>query len=162
MMSKSIRWQTRSKYSHAALMLSQDYMMPNGKKYKAGTVWESWQPNGVRKVTGPWDDHDPKTLVDVYGIKGNLDIVKMIRFLDRQIGMKYDFSSVFRFVSRRDTQDNHKWFCSELALAAFSKGGVDLLHIPPSHCAPGHLAWSPLTELEATIKQGDRVAASSG
>ncbi len=137
--SRSIRWQTRSKYSHAAIMLDD------------GTTYESWHKGGVRKVSHPWEDHDPTTLIDVYSVDRPLDTVAMLQYLESQLGKKYDFKSIGRFLTRRDAPANDKLFCSEYALEAFYEGGVELLCIEPSHCSPAHLAMSPLLQFERTI-----------
>lgn len=126
-----IRLQTRSRYSHAALLY------PDGI-----TLIESWQGAGVRK----------KSITDFAGVDAFIvpgmteaQWRDAFRFAEAQLGMGYDYRSVLRFVTRVGARDNRRWFCSELVFAALHHAGVDLLaRIPAAEVAPGHLAWSPL------------------
>ncbi|HRQ87224.1 MAG TPA: hypothetical protein PLA50_00380 [Bacteroidia bacterium] len=128
--SAAIRWQTRSEYSHAALM------MPGGK------IIESWQGAGVRtKMPTDWDG------IDFFGVFG-MDEDEWRQAFDfalAQVGQGYDYRGVLRFVSRRETPENGRWFCSELVFAAIQHAGVDLLsRVPAANVSPGMLALSPL------------------
>lgn len=138
--SRAIRFQTRSQYSHAAVMLDD------------GSVIEAWHKGGVRKVKSPFDGHSDRTEIDVYGIVGDYDVDVVQTFLEDQVGKEYDFSSVFRFLSRRKASANGKWFCSELVLEAFSRNGLDLLHGRPSELSPRDVALSPYLMYEDRIK----------
>ena len=125
-----IRWQTRSQYSHAALLL-QD-----------GSVIEAWQGGGVRrKWLRDWVG------VDILSVPGMTDEQwhQAIAFARAQIGLRYDWRGVFRFVSRRRAPGDDRWFCSELVYAACRSAGVDLLRdTDPAEVSPGMLARSPL------------------
>ena len=111
MTSKLIQLQTRSEYSHVAIMLDDL------------SVVEAWQGTGVRKD-----------------------------FLLTQLGKKYDYSSVFRFVTRRDALDNDRIFCSELVELAFIRGGLRLLRGNPSHHSPRDTVMCPYLKYLRTIK----------
>lgn len=129
--SRLIRWQTRSKYSHAALLLS------DGR-----TIIEAWQGAGVRvKEITDWTD------VDLFEIEGLTPLVetRAYSFACDQVGKKYDYWGVIRFVSRRHMPANEKWFCSELAFAALEIAGLRLLErIDASEVSPHLLSLSPL------------------
>ncbi|WP_009965321.1 hypothetical protein [Verrucomicrobium spinosum] len=128
-----IRLQTRSVYSHAALLYPDTH-----------TLIESWQGAGVRKKTiTDWEG------VDAFIVPGMTEAQwrDAFRFAEAQIGMGYDYRSVARFVSRVSARENERWFCSELVFAALHHAGVDLLaRIPAAEVAPGHLAWSTLMQ----------------
>ena len=128
-----IRLQTRSVYSHAALLYPDNC-----------TLIESWQGKGVRRTTLiDWEG------VDAFIVPGMMEAQwkEAFRFAEAQIGMGYDYRSVARFVSRVAAGENRRWFCSELVFAALHHAGVDLLaRIPAAEVAPGHLAWSPLIQ----------------
>lgn len=131
--SKAIRWQTRSKYSHIAIELDN------------GSVIEAWHIGGVAHNKNFKVAHTPGTLVDVFGIIGDFDEVAASVFLLDQVGKKYDFGSIVRFMTRRTEPHDDKWFCSELAMEALHAGGVDILkRIPASHVSPGQLVTSPI------------------
>ncbi len=133
--SRLIRWQTRSIYSHASI-----YIVGEGNL-------EAWHVGGVRLVDKFYDGHKPDTLVDVFKTKVTPRATDLIvRFAKNQIGKKYDFRSVFRFLTRKpeDENDREKWFCSELVFASFQYGGIDLLkRIEPWAVSPSLLSMSP-------------------
>lgn len=137
--SKAIRWQTRSRYSHIAIELND------------GSVIEAWHIGGVRRNLTFRSVHSPKTKVDVFEIAGKYDEKKVLDFLTMQIGHKYDFRSIVRFITRKSSHISPKWFCSELANEAFRKGGLDLLsRISSSHISPRDIAISPMLRLVET------------
>ena len=137
--SKAIRFQTRSKYSHIAVMLDD------------GSVIEAWHKGGVQKSSDFSTLHDPGTKVDVFRIDGEYDKYQVERFLRDQIGKKYDFLSVARFLSRRKTLHNDKYFCSELAEYAFAFAGLLLLNGNPSEHSPRDTVLSPHLIFEEQI-----------
>ena len=55
------------------------------------------------------------------------DEEKAKEFLLNQIGKGYDISGAISLPFRRDWQDKHKWYCSELVAAAFAAGGSPLV-----------------------------------
>ena len=148
--SKLIRWQTRSKYSHIAVELDD------------GTIVEAWASYGVIHNSFSYA-HKPGTPVDVYRIKGLLDSVKAEEFLLEQVGKKYDWKSVFRFLWHTPASKNDKWFCSELAETALAKGSVELQRGNYSEHSPRDTAMSPLLEYEdqKVTPAKDGVAASN-
>lgn len=128
-----IKWQTRSQYSHAALMY------PDGE-----TILEAKEFRGVqrRKLT----DKDRK-LVDVFEVIGMSDTAWTDAFLlgEKHLGAKYDWWSVLKFVSRRPAKVNKRWFCSELVCHCIKTAFGPLLERMPCHeTNPGHLSLSPL------------------
>ena len=126
-----IRWQSRGKYSHAALL------MPDGR------IVESWQGDGVRvKTLTDWEDIDAFTIPDMPGAAWD----DAIQFALDQVGKGYDYKGVARFVSRRRHYDDiEKWFCSELVFAALESVGFAPFHrIEPWAISPGMLCVSPM------------------
>ena len=137
--SKAIRWQTRSPYSHIAVELDD------------GSVVEAWHVGGVAHNRSFRAVHTKGTEVDVFAIARKHDAIVMSDFLLNQVGKKYDFGSIARFMSRRAEPHDEKWFCSELAMACVYVGGVDLLkRIPDSHVSPGQMVTSPMLEFIGT------------
>jgi len=131
--SKAIRWQTRSPYSHIAIELDD------------GSVIEAWHIGGVAHNPSFRTVHTKGTPVDVFAVMDKYNYEDVVTFLLDQVGKKYDFGSIARFMTRRAEPHDDKWFCSELAMAGVSKGGVDLLkRIPASHVSPGQMVTSPL------------------
>lgn len=133
-----IKWQTRSPYSHVSVTLTD------------GTIIEAKEGKGVRHLTPTdLDWHKYRELIrqgkiEAYRADVPADAVPVIEaFLKREIGAKYDWLGVVRFVSRRKHRANGKWFCSELASAAFEAAGVPLLlRVPSWNVSPGDLVGS--------------------
>ncbi len=129
--SAMIRWQTRSEYSHAAFLLP------------CGRIIESWQGSGVHiKTLNDWEG------IDSFGVHGmtNEQWEEAILFARKQIGKKYDYRGVCRFVSRRKVPADDRWFCSELVAKALEVAGIKLFrNLDSTEISPGMIARSPLT-----------------
>lgn len=129
--SAAIRWQTRSEYSHAAILLP------------CGRIIESWQGAGVRlKWMRDWVG------VDSFGVHGMTDEqwMRAVSFARGQIGKKYDYRGVCRFLSRRKVPKDDRWFCSELVAKALEVGGVKLFRdLDSTEVSPGMIARSIMT-----------------
>ena len=132
--SKLIEWETRSKYSHAAIVQTD------------GSVIESidgvWVHRLERLPLAVAPDR-----IDLFTVAG-LDAAGAHNaevFLGRQLGLPYDWPDLLGFISRDgNNEDRGAWFCSELAFAAIEAGGVTLLRdIPPFQVSPGTLSLSP-------------------
>lgn len=140
--SNAIRWQSRGTYSHASVVL------PNG------AVIESREFVGVSALQRLALNKD--AFIDLFEI--NCPLPKMdegIGWLISQAGKQYDYSSVLRFISRRQESrtGSGKWFCSELAFAFVQQCGVDLFRdTQPWEVSPGMLAKSPLLKFKERIE----------
>ena len=124
-----IRWQTRSEYSHSALMLHD------------GSIIEAWMTKGVRQHwLNDWCDID---VFDVHGITQE-QWQAAIGYARAQIGKPYDWLAIIRFLSRFRQPDDERWFCSELVFKAMEVAGVKLLrNVRAGEVSPGMLARSP-------------------
>lgn len=137
LISTAIRWQTRSQYSHAALLF------PGGK-----SLVEAWQFHGVQeRDISDWQGIDrfavPSATADQWRT--------VLEFAQQQVGKSYDYRGVFRFLSRTPASTDDAWFCSELVFAAFEHAGIKLLHETSANAvSPAMLALSPLT-FKATL-----------
>jgi len=129
--SKLIRWQTRSKWSHAAMLLDD------------GSVIEAWV-GGVKKSPSISTLHNPGTRVDVFDFKLS-DKEKCLSYLYSKVGARYDYRSIFRFLSRSSKNDpEESLFCSELIFNASLAGGLRLLdRIPARMVSPALIGLSP-------------------
>lgn len=77
-----------------------------------------------------------------------------IGFAMAQVGKKYDYLGVARFVTRRPSKGNEKWFCSELVFEAFRRAGVNLFHrIEAWEVSPSMISYSPLLTPLAVARQ---------
>jgi uncharacterized protein YycO len=146
--SKAIKWQTRSDYSHASLVLPDD------------TVLESIQGRGVvhgRKVESCVE------CVDLFAVKALTRVHNdALAFAISQLGKPYDYTMVARFVTRRteSTRTKEKWFCSELVFAAFLHAGLPLLRdTQPWEVSPELLSKSPYLVEAGTNRTLTRAAA---
>lgn len=139
LVSKAIRWQTRSDYSHVAVWLDDE------------SVIEAWHEGGVRRIPYPEYGHTKGTPIDVFSITVPFNARVVEDFLFAQIGKKYDFRSIARFLTRRHDKLNDAWFCNELAEYAVRESSVYLLTGNPSERPPGVTLLSPLLKKESTI-----------
>ncbi len=131
----AIKWQTRSPYSHASVIM-------DAGQYAVEAVWPR-----VRLVERP--PIDPQA--DYFKVSLTPEQETRVReFLLKQVGKPYDLTMVCRFVTRQQEtrKSQGKWFCSELIFAAFKTAGVELLaRIEPWEVSPGTLSNSPLLVL---------------
>lgn len=114
-MSRLIEWQTRGEYSHAALLVGE-------------TLYESWQSAGVRKKEGWGYDPSDKTVSLFQFGHSYEDESRVTQFLEKQIGKKYDWLAIVRFLTRTHIlpDDKKRWFCSELVFTALASAEIDL------------------------------------
>ena len=76
-----------------------------------------------------------------------------VRWLESQIGKRYDYRSVLRFVSRRPADENDAYFCSELVFRYFEEGGLRLLRGIEAHdVSPRDLSLSPYLYYQDTVR----------
>ena len=114
-----IRWATRSEWDHVAIWDDE--------------TLECWEAVGSRGVLHHFDWWpSPKDMqVCTIEAEGLNELRPRIReFLNSQVGKGYDWLAITRFLTRRmrpyDASEK-RWFCSELAAAAFAVVGIDLL-----------------------------------
>ena len=144
LISRLIRWQTRSLYSHAAFLA------------RDGTVIEAWQPC-VRAVASLSEQHNPGTVVDIFDFKLPLsqeedEQLWKLAMADR--GVPYDYVGVLRFVSRRpeDDRSTHRLFCSEQVFSRCEMIGRLLLDRTEAwRVPPDWIARSPRLQLVETV-----------
>ena len=136
-LSRLIRWQTRSIYSHIAIS-------------HEGQVVEALGTRGRVVLAENYRQyHTPGTVVDVLDVPG-VDPDLAWDFALEQVGKPYDYRAIVKFVTRRPATENGRWFCSELASAACSAGGVELLRIPHHESSPRDVVASPAVREVAT------------
>jgi uncharacterized protein YycO len=146
--SKAIKWQTRSDYSHASLVLPDN------------TVLESMQGRGVvkyRSVQGCAE------VVDLFSVTALARVHNdALQFALEQLGKPYDYTMVARFISRRPANraESGKWFCSELVFAAFAHAGLLLLRDTQAwEVSPELLSKSPYLVEAGTNRKAIKEAA---
>lgn len=128
LISALIRWQTRGTYSHAALL------MPDGN------IIESWPGVGVRITRlKDWEG------VDAFSVEGmtQRQWKLAIGFAREEVGAKYDYRAILRFVTRRKMPENRRRFCSEFVHSCLRRAGWPLLaRKPDSEISPEALGTS--------------------
>lgn len=137
-----IRWQTRSEYSHAALCL---YTREGMRIVEAieGQGVLCRQPTDADLAADWFRVRAPKLPVMTWP---EARYQHAAAFALEQVGKGYDWTSVLRFVSRRQARREAAgvWFCSELVFAAYQQAGIELLRaVEPWEVSPGLLARSP-------------------
>jgi hypothetical protein len=129
----AIRWQTRSPWSHAALVLN-------------GDLYEAREGRLVARRPLTRADAEATWFTVTVTVEQYL---AMLAFAEEQLGKGYDYTMVARFLSRRQASraSSLKWFCSEYVFAIFHHAGLDLL--ARTECwevSPGLLGRSPLLQ----------------
>ena len=143
--SKAITRFTDGPYSHVALMLD------------SGEIVEAYPGKGVRRRSGIFDGLSNNPEADVFILTKQIDDQSVEEFLNRQIGKKYDWSLITRFVTHTNESRKlgNKWICSEIVFASIWKGGLKLLErIDAWKVHPSLIPLSPYLRLEKTVKAG--------
>lgn len=142
-----IRWQTRSQYSHSALLTD------NGEVIEA--TMRPFPRGSVARVAGLNAQHAEGTKVDIFESLAAHDEMKSDKWLEQQIGKRYDYRSVFRFMTRVPADENQAYYCSELVFGYFQAGDLNLLERIEAHnVRPCDLAYSPFLRLVETVVLG--------
>ncbi len=146
-LSRGIELFTRSKWSHSAVAIKYDDM--------SFVLYEAWGFKGVVKVESDnlfsvlSENHRPNTPVDIFTIElPDPDI----RFLDEQVGKKYDWSLINKFITRRSATENDRWICSELVGEFCKRSGKILQNMPTWKMAPEHVGISPRLTYQSTFR----------
>lgn len=129
-----IKRRTWGIYSHTGIMTDD------------GRVYEARFPAGVTCTAPTALDHKSGTRVDMFSVTPEIDEQAVQKFLEAQVGKKYDLHGLYGFAAAKDWQDPDTWFCSELAMAAVAAGGLQLLQAPFHKVSPTHITWSPFLE----------------
>lgn len=131
--SVTIRFMTRSQWSHAGFFLNDRYLSAQGD----GVKWRG-RDKGAKIL-----------LLDAPG----LDVA--FAYAQTQIGKKYDFSALFGFALDRNWRDTSKWFCSELVAASFENGETPNplfnKQTPIYRIDPGDLLLTPYTTIVSQL-----------
>lgn len=147
MVSRLIRFQTRSEYSHAAfILLGDDVRAGDGVAGPRSRVFEAWHVGGVDGWHAASKRHTPGTQVDVFRLDPELtpaEEQELLAWLDLQRGKRYDFRGVWRFVSRKEPDYTKRWFCSALVFGGLAHVGRRTLERIQANCvSPALLALS--------------------
>lgn len=126
-----VKWQSRSHYSHAALLI------PGTNR-----VIESYPFRGVRERELTSKDWERVHAYEVPGMTAGMWDAACA-FAQSQMGCGYDWRNVLRFVTRIPGRENGRWFCSELVFKALEKSYLRVLQMSAEYVNPGHLAASP-------------------
>lgn len=124
--SRTIQWQTRSRYNHAAIQIG-------------NMIYEAKEFKGVLCRNANKKDYKADSF-DLVNVMSDTQEKILTAFLRNQVNKRYDYTMVFRFVSRRQEtrKSKNKWFCSELVFAALKKAGVTLFReTEPWEVSPG-------------------------
>lgn len=143
LVSRLIRWRTRSLYSHAALLMDD------------GTTIAAWHRGGVRWHANLSVGHTPGTRVDLFEVSmSDRQAEHIARFCAGEIGLDFDLCGALR-LRRANSAHPHKWVCAELIFAALRLAGV--LHHPLGWVenyapgSPGELASAPELRFVKTV-----------
>lgn len=124
-----IRLATFSKFSHAALMLSDQLII------------DSTLSSGVQLST--LEDFCKRYKNTVVVDVPVADETKAINFAINQVGKPYDWSAILGMITQRNWQEDDSWFCSELIEAIFKAGDTPRFRDDLSRITP-QMSWAVL------------------
>jgi len=146
-LSKGIELFTRSDWSHSAIVIK--------RGCHSFTLYEAWGFKGVVRVDGDnmisvlSANHRPGTPVDIFEV--NLPCPNMY-FIEAQVGKKYDWSLINKFITRLPATINNRWICSELVGEFCKRSGLAMQNMPTWKMAPEHIGISPVIKPMYKIK----------
>lgn len=112
--SRLIKWFTRSSVSHISILI---YAGDLDGEEREWTILEAVEGEGVREVgLEAYQKSYHARKIDFYSFVVPFEKEESVEFLSalrKEIGAKYDWLGVFRFVTRRRHAHDKKWFCSE-------------------------------------------------
>lgn len=147
LLSRAIRWFTWHHYNHIAWVRA-DW-----------SLVDCWK-RGVRLIDYPWFGHHPDTRIWLHEIHGTRPIAAeyIDDFFAAQVGKRYSFRGLFRFLLRRDPkrfrggtahtippEKISRWFCSNIGAYAHERYDAPLADLPFWRVSPQALAASPRT-----------------
>jgi hypothetical protein len=132
-----VRYVTRSKYAHAAIVVG-------------GTYYEARPFYGVRKIEN-WEEKLKDEEYEVFHLKTTEPYARCVTcFLKRQLGKGYDWFGLLGFVggaTRADRKSRGKWFCSELVAVVCERLEQPLLRADPWLLSPRDLSLSTVLKV---------------
>lgn len=143
LVSRMIRFITRSHYSHAAFVFDLPAYHAASRMYQAGerfpklhfwnlgAVVEAWS-GGVHNSVSVSSLHTSGTRVDLFEpVLGLSDAAEeaLVKFCAGIVGDPYSYWNVVRFLTRRPGRVDGSWFCSEAVFCGFQvHAGLALLN----------------------------------
>lgn len=109
--SKIIRFITKSEYSHSAIVIDECHVAECN-------IWYSFR---IRHISYVSDSYD------LYRCKEEYNKDKIMEFIHNNIGSKYDYREILRCLGFKIKDDKNKLICSESVYDCFKYAGCDLL-----------------------------------
>ena len=113
LISRIIRWFTKSVYSHAAIAIDDIHVYETNYNEKSHIKHIDW-------VKGTYD---------IYRVKPNVefDPEQIVQFIKSHLNNNYDLGEIMKIVLHINTKDDDgKYICSMLVRDAFKAQGIDL------------------------------------
>jgi len=122
---------TNSKYSHAAMALTDGLMIHSTFRTGVAIVsFETWR----QFYGGEWNIYEYINPIDARAAR------IMNNFVYKIAGSPYDWRGVLSFVFPWIKQNSERYFCSELIAAAFKKAKLPLIDKPNWRISPADLS----------------------
>lgn len=144
--SRVIRWQTWSRWSHTELLITDEdagqFDLPH-----AGYLGAHLDGGVLLRPL----DYDPTCQFILADVDCTDDVkARVIEFGKAQLGKPYDLTAIFGILAHRDWHDPNHWFCSELNAAMFEAAGDPLLRADELDRVPPGLLY---TSMRLQIRQ---------
>jgi len=108
-------------------------------------ILEAWPKGGVQAVDGWLTNHKAGTPVDlfVFRLQPTQENVRLaLEWATEQIGKRYDWRGVIKFLTRAPGEYDDDWFCSEYGAEIAVKARAPLSNIPSYEMSPRDVAAS--------------------
>ena len=159
LISRLIRWQTWSKYSHVSMIIADS---DNVKKWIEYEAWHvSDKTKWYRPLAGYFQkvpfgkNHKKGTKVDLFEVEGitslQIDLCKEQAENFARKKIPYDYSGVSGFLVRKPYGDNNKLFCSESIVEILKFASIKIINVESYKTSPGTLSLSPIITYRKTL-----------
>ena len=117
---------------------------------------QAWPKGGVQWMNGWGEGHESGTVVDLYAYKPGyivtpVHLLEAGEWLEKQIGKKYDWRGVFRFLTRAPGHDDNDAFCSELDQGYAIRLSLPVINKPSWKTMPCDFSESEILEKVGSI-----------
>ncbi len=151
LVSRAIRWLTKSPYSHAALVF-----LFEGRVYCLEAVGSGVRLALISEVLARYHGG-----IDHFDVPAATDEQRRgaLGFAFQQLGKLYDKTGIWRFLlssltgRRRRVREDLAWYCSELVAAAYRRQGLALVPDSSAYTSPAALALSRELSLRCVVKR---------
>jgi len=131
---KLIRFWTRSKFNHTALLISMGKFLEVYPHDNEGFLDQTWA-----LFDSPYVNHNGNNMITVQEVNiGCRKLKNLPKLIEHLLGKKYDWEAIAGFVFKWKKEESHRFFCSE-GITYILKNLLQWKYINPSFTSPERL-----------------------